>query len=149
MKKKLETDTPPKAEAQVRGGPALGSFLANVRAVKKLTLREVEEATGKEVSNAYLSQLETGKISRPSPNILLALSRVYGVEYATLMDRAGYFTPAASQMADVLRSRQPTSRPKQPSALADEDLSKEEEEKLLEYLAFLRSRRHGRGKGRS
>jgi len=42
-----------------------------------MSLRQVEEATEKEVSNAYLSQLETGKIVKPSPNILHALARVY------------------------------------------------------------------------
>ena len=35
----------------------LGDFLSYVRISKKLTLREVEEATNGAVSNAYLSQL--------------------------------------------------------------------------------------------
>ena len=35
---------------------SLGRYLAQVREIKKLTLREVEEATEKQVSNAYLSQ---------------------------------------------------------------------------------------------
>jgi transcriptional regulator with XRE-family HTH domain len=137
----------PAAEEAARGRE-LGVYLANIRSVKKLTLREVEEATGREVSNAYLSQLETGKIARPSPNVLHALAKVYGVPYETLMDKAGYFSPAApvaSQASSVLRS---AGSPRKPaSALANEGLTPEEEEKLLEYLAFLRSR-HSRGKGR-
>ena len=35
----------------------LGEYLASLRGMKKLTLREVEEATEKEVSNAYLLSL--------------------------------------------------------------------------------------------
>ncbi len=40
----------------------LGKYLASIRADRKMTLREVEEATSKQVSNAYLSQIENGKI---------------------------------------------------------------------------------------
>jgi len=48
----------------------------------------VEEATNKEVSNAYLSQLENDKITKPSPNILHALASVYKTSYEDLMARA-------------------------------------------------------------
>jgi hypothetical protein len=40
------------------------------------SLREVEEVTGKAVSNAYLGQLAHGKIKRPSPNVLHSLAGV-------------------------------------------------------------------------
>ncbi|MHC4933777.1 MAG: helix-turn-helix domain-containing protein, partial [Planctomycetota bacterium] len=53
------------------GSPSkLGTLLADLRMAKGLSLREVEEATGKAVSNAYLSQLENGKIKKPSPSVL-------------------------------------------------------------------------------
>lgn len=126
--------TPP-AEVQ-----SLADYLAYIRGIKKLTLREVEEATAKEVSNAYLSQLETGKITKPSPNVLHALAEVYAVSYELLMEKAGYIAPAA---AGVLRSAGPV-RHGRAATFANEDLTQEEEERLLEYLAFLRSRR---GKG--
>ena len=67
----------------------LSSFLASARQHKKLTLRAVETATG--ISNAYLSQLETGKIRSPSPVILRKLSELfrdpeagYGIQYMVL-----------------------------------------------------------------
>ncbi len=44
----------------------LGEYLGSIRTDRKLTLRAVEEATNKEVSNAYLSQIENGKIQKPS-----------------------------------------------------------------------------------
>lgn len=63
----------------------LGKHLASLRNAAQLSLRQVEEATNKEVSNAYLSQLENDKINKPSPNILHALSHVYSTSYEDLM----------------------------------------------------------------
>ena len=64
----------------------LGGLLADLRAAKGLSLREVEEATGKAVSNAYLSQLENGRIKKPSPNVLHTLAAVYAVPYEALQE---------------------------------------------------------------
>lgn len=108
----------------------LGVLLADLRRVKGLSLRDVEEATGKAVSNAYLSQLENGKIRKPSPNVLHSLSGVYAVPYETLMEKAGYLLP----------SEQGEGRRRRLAAFAIDDLTAEEEEELLKYLAFLRSR---------
>ena len=47
----------------------LGTLLGDLRKAKRLSLREVEEATGRSVSNAYLSQLENGKIAKPSKDL--------------------------------------------------------------------------------
>jgi len=99
----------------------LGVLLSDLRMAKGLSLRQVEEATGNAVSNAYLSQLEHGKIKKPSPNVLHSLAEVYVVPYEALMEKAGY-----------LRKRL--------VAFAIDDLTAEEEEDLLKYLAFLRWR---------
>lgn len=109
----------------------LGSVLADLRRAKGLSLREVEEATGKAVSNAYLSQLEKQKIRKPSPNVLHSLSEVYAVPYETLMEKAGYLMP---------REDDNGGRPRRLAAFAIDDLTAEEEEELLKYLAFLRFR---------
>jgi transcriptional regulator with XRE-family HTH domain len=53
-----------------------------------LSLRQVEKLTG--ISNAYLSQLENGHTTNPSPHLLAKLARAYGVPYAQLMEAAGY-----------------------------------------------------------
>ena len=115
---------------------SLGRFLTDVRAVKRMTLREVEEATDGEVSNAYLSQLETGKIAKPSPNILYALALVYNVTYESLMEKSGYIAP---QNASESPGR--TRRHGRVATFANEELTTDEEAQLLEYLAFLRSRK--------
>ncbi len=108
----------------------LGTLLADLRRAKGLSLREVEEATGKAVSNAYLSQLEHGKIKKPSPNVLHSLADVYAVPYEALMEKAGYLLPSEGGGERRMRL----------AAFAIDDLTAEEEEELLKYLAFLRSR---------
>jgi transcriptional regulator with XRE-family HTH domain len=108
----------------------LGALLADLRRAKGLSLREVEEATDKTVSNAYLSQLENGKIKKPSPHVLYSLAEVYAVPYEALMEKAGYLLPAESGGG----------RRKRLAVFAIDDLTAEEEEELLKYLAFLRSR---------
>ena len=109
----------------------LGVFLCDLRAAKRLSLREVEEATNKAVSNAYLSQVENGKIRKPSPNVLHSLAAVYAVPYESLMERAGYLVP--SQQGDGRQQRGS-------KIFAIDDLTADEEKELLKYLAFLRSR---------
>jgi transcriptional regulator with XRE-family HTH domain len=118
----------------VAGAGALGSLLSDLRAAKAFSLREVEDATGHAVSNAYLSQLEKGKIRKPSPNVLHQLAAVYGVPYEALMEKAGYLLPA----------NDPRGPRRRLAAFAIDDLTAEEEEELLKYLAFLRSRKAAR-----
>lgn len=111
---------------------SLGPHLARLRNAAHLSLRDVEEATNKEVSNAYLSQLEKGKIVKPSPNILHALARVYQTSYEDLMRRAGYL----STDEDVSGRRQA-----RVATFAVQGLTPDEERALLDYLAFIRKKR--------
>ena len=121
-----------KKESAAAPAKELGSYLAGLRTAQKLTLRQVEEATRKEVSNAYLSQLEHGQIAKPSPNILYSLARVYGASYEKLMEKAGYLTAANSRKAGQKHGRTAT--------FAIDNLTPEEEEELLSYLAYIRKR---------
>ena len=110
----------------------LGVVLSDLRKAKGFSLREVEQGTGNAVSNAYLSQLENGKIKKPSPNVLHSLAEVYVVPYETLMEKAGYLLPPQGKKVG---------RRRRLAAFAIDDLTAEEEEELLKYLAFLRSRK--------
>ena len=74
-------------------------LLAAARKAKGVSLREVERATG--VSNAYISQMESGVVAEPSPKKLQALATYYGLSYGTLMNAAGYTMPAATQAKDA------------------------------------------------
>lgn len=114
-------------------GEHLGLYLRNARLAKELSLRAVEEATEGEVSNAYLSQLETGKIAKPSPHVLHSLSIALGVSYETLMERAGYIVKAGERSDGVKHGRAAT--------LSIENLTPEEEKALMEHLAFIRWQR--------
>lgn len=111
---------------------SLGRLLQKARSDKKLSLRAVEEATGGDVSNAYLSQLETGKIAKPSPHILYSLSEVYGIAYETLMQRAGYIVPSSTKRDGGKHGSAAT--------FAINNLSSDEEKQLLDYLKYLRSK---------
>ena len=120
--------------SRARPGMSLGSYLNSLRASRGWTLREVEQATKGEVSNAYLSQLEHGRISKPSPNILYSLAQVYGVDYELLMGKAGYLAPAGVRAATARHGRAATHAPFGP-------LTDEEERALLAVLAHLRKAR--------
>jgi len=111
----------------------LGQYLASIRADRKLTLRQVEEATNKEISNAYLSQIENDKIQKPSPNLLHSLAEIYGIDYERLMEMAGYITPSRSRSRDQRHGRVAT--------FAEHNLSPEEESELIDYLHVIRRRR--------
>lgn len=118
--------------------PTLGQYLQSIREDRHMTLRQVEKATDREISNAYLSQIEQDKIKKPSPNILHALAEIYGIEYENLMEMAGYITPAKGRSANVRHGRVAT--------FAEHNLTSEEETELLDYLKYIRGRRRGSDK---
>lgn len=106
----------------------LGTFVRTARDQKQLSLRAVEKATG--ISNAYLSQIESGKIKQPSPNILHKLCELYEISYSNVMHLAGYPVPTEETETEQRDALTPTIGP----------ITEEEGEALIEYLAFLRSR---------
>jgi transcriptional regulator with XRE-family HTH domain len=112
----------------------LGQYLASIRNDRRLSQRDVEKATKKVVSNAYLSQIETDQIKRPSPNILHALAELYAISYEGLMERAGFVVPTRSR-----RSTQ--QRHGRVATFAGHNLSDEEEAELVKFLGYLRSKK--------
>jgi transcriptional regulator with XRE-family HTH domain len=112
---------------------SLGQYLASIRNDRDLTLRQVEEATNKQVSNAYLSQIENEKIKKPSPNILHALAELYSISFEGLMDMAGYLTPTTKRADGERHGRAAT--------FAEHHLTSEEEAELMRYLEFMRNRK--------
>ena len=112
---------------------SLGTFLQAARESKKLTLRAVEQKTS--ISNAYLSQLESGKIKQPSPVILHKLSDLYEASYADILSLAGYPIPSTEDESE-----------KSGLAARMGPVTASEEDALIEYLQFLRSRK---SKGKS
>jgi transcriptional regulator with XRE-family HTH domain len=111
----------------------LGQALRTARAQKKMSLRDVERATGNKISNGYLSLLESDEIKQPSPIHLYEVARVLGVSYPELMELAGYVAPTVKtngQLAGLAFS-------------GANHLTPGEREDVEKYIAFLRSKRPG------
>jgi transcriptional regulator with XRE-family HTH domain len=106
----------------------LGTLLAASRKRKNLSLRAVEKETG--ISNAYLSQLENGDVQEPSPIMLAKLADLYETPYSTMLEYAGYRVPKSAMSSSS-----------QSFAARIGSVSDDEEEALLEYLDFLRTKR--------
>jgi len=108
--------------------PRLGPLLRKARTEAGYTQRDVERETS--VSNAYLSQLESGKVREPSPTILHKLAELYTLDYADLLAAAGYPLPAKlTKKKAALRSSNRLG-----------PMTDKEESALEDYLAFLRSK---------
>ena len=114
--------------------PSIGTLLKRARDVRQLSAADAARAA--DISPAYLNKLENDVVKRPSPQVLHQLGRVLGVPYAELMRLCGYPVPGepAADPAAVV------------SASLFADLTDDEREELLEYLAWYRARRRpGRG----
>lgn len=117
-----------------RMAQGLGDYLRAARKAAGYTLRRVEELSSGVVKNGYLSQIEGGAIRVPSTRILHELARIYGVDFADLLRRAGLPTETspiagATSPSDAIPA----------SALAD--LREHEVKQVIDFLAFVKSQR--------
>ena len=107
---------------------SIGAVLRQAREVRELS--GIDAARAARISPAYLSKLENDAVKRPSPHVLHQLSGALGVPYADLMRLSGYEVPGASDArTDTI------------GAALFADLTDDEREELLEYLAWYRARR--------
>jgi transcriptional regulator with XRE-family HTH domain len=108
---------------------SFGSVLKQAREVRALSAVDAARAAG--ISAAYLSKLENDAVKKPSPHVLHQLSEALALPYAELMRLSGYRVPgeydrpAAGAVGAALFA----------------DLTDDEREELLDYLAWYRSRR--------
>ena len=112
--------------------PPFGSLLRRAREVRELSGSDAARAAG--ISAAYLSKLESDAVKKPSPHVLHQLSEALAVPYAELMRLSGYRVPGETddKAAETV------------STALFADLSDEERDELLEYLAWYRARRRTR-----
>jgi transcriptional regulator with XRE-family HTH domain len=108
---------------------SFGTLLRQTREVRELSSSDAARAAG--ISAAYLSKLESDAVKKPSPHVLHQLSEVLAVPYAELMRVSGYPVPEANG-SDAA----PTF-----GAALFADLSDDERDELIEYLAWYRARR--------
>lgn len=109
--------------------PSIGTVLKQAREVRKLSAVDAARASG--ISAAYLSKLENDAVKKPSPLVLHQLSETLAVPYAELMRLSGYRVPGEYD---------PNGNDSVGAALFA-DLTEDEREELLEYLAWYRARR--------
>jgi transcriptional regulator with XRE-family HTH domain len=109
---------------------SFGAVLKQAREVRELTAGDAARAAG--ISAAYLSKLENDAVKRPSPHVLHQLSEALAVPYADLMRLSGYRVPGETNNGDTV------------GAALFADLTDDEREELLEYLAWYRARRRSR-----
>jgi len=109
--------------------PSIGGVLKQAREIRQLSAGDAARAAG--ISAAYLNRLENDAVKKPSPHVLHQLSEVLNVPYRDLLHLSGYPLPhePARNVAHTIGS----------ALFAD--LSNDERDELLEYLAWYRSRR--------
>lgn len=108
---------------------SIGAVLKRAREVRVLSAVEAARSAG--ISAAYLSKLENDAVKKPSPPVLHRLSEALAVPYAELMRLSGYQLPGESE----------TSRAETVDAALFADLTDDERDELLDYLAWYRARR--------
>ena len=117
--------------------PSLGAVLKQARDVREMSAADVARAAG--ISGAYLSKLESDAVKKPSPHVLNQLSEALSVPYAELMSLSGYPLPT--------RLKEPVGGGVAAALFAD--LTDDERDEMIEYLAWYRARRRaGRGGNR-
>lgn len=115
----------------------LARRLSQLRKVKGASLRDAEAATG--ISNAYLSQLERGVAAQPAPEKLRRLADFFGIPYETLLSAAGYLDQPPATPSFIGATAEPM--PPLLDAISTANLSEEEQEMVIDYIAFIRSRK--------
>ena len=106
----------------------LAQLLAEKRRKLGKSLRDVEEETG--IKNAHLSQIETGAIDRPAPNLLYELAVAYDLDFKRLMRMAGHTTRGGTNRGTMLNA----------AFRALDELSPAQQTEAVEYLEKLRNR---------
>jgi len=109
--------------------PTIGAVLRRARRIRGLSGADAARAAS--ISPAYLSKLESDAVKKPAPPVLHRLSEALAVPYGELMRLSGYLVPGDGE-----------ARPAETVAAAlFADLTDDEREELLEYLAWYRARR--------
>lgn len=108
---------------------SFGGVLRQAREVRELSA--VDAARAADISPAYLNRLENDAVKKPSPHVLHQLSEALTLPYTELMRLSGYRVPGESRARAIDTV----------GAALFADLTEDERDELLEYLAWYRTRR--------
>lgn len=143
-----------------------GQYIRNLRKEKGLSARELSRLTG--ISQAYLSQLETGKYNNPTKKVVIDLSQGLGVSRVEPLRKAGYLTDEDYQNIAKLKITSeafqgynpdkhfiPNNRnlyklmnDDDPIYFKKEELTDEEKKELLTFADYLINKRNNQLQGR-
>lgn len=113
----------------------IGATLRQAREVRQLSAGDAARAAG--ISPAYLNRLENDAVKKPSPHVLHQLSEALTVPYAELLRLTGYRLPDVAGAAPAGTV----------STALFADLTDDERDELLKYLAWYRARKRSRRGG--
>ncbi len=113
------------------GQETLGGVLKRARTELGLSLRDVERRTG--VKSGHLSQIETGVIAQPEMAMLWDLAGALELDFGRLLGLAGL---AGADLSSGRRRQRMTV-----ALRALGELSPDEQEEALRYMAELKARR--------
>lgn len=123
---------------------SIGEYAAYIREMRGYTLQNVVELVKSAIKNkelesecslsrGYLSNLETGKHTHPSPFKLKALAVIYKVPYESLLQKAGYWEKQIDQL------KQDTTITLMLKEV--DDMTDTEIKSVMDYIDFVKSRR--------
>lgn len=122
----------------------LADYLYYLRTHRRLSMRDVEMAA-KEllrkklikkaglISYAYVSNIESRRVSKPSPVILRTLALVYNIAQEMVLEKAGYLDRKRPKLEEDIAF---TLMLKEVPKMTDD-----EKQSLLDYIDFVKSRR--------
>ena len=128
----------------------LADYLYYLRTLRDMSMRDVEEEArglfkkGKIkkdglVSYAYISNIESRRVSSPSPVILGTLALIFNVDHEMVLEKAGYLNKKRSKIEEDVAF---TLMLKEVPRMTDD-----EKQSLLDYIDFVKSRRKKYEKG--
>lgn len=110
---------------------SLGDFIKEKRNLKNWSQRDLAAKSG--VSNAAISRIESGKRKEPSSSVLKDIAAALDVPVENLLQQAGVISDSSTSTTQ--------SSLESSSYVSVEDLSADEIEDLMKYIAFLKSKR--------
>ena len=122
----------------------LADYLYYLRTLRDMSMRDVEEEArqlfkkGKIkkdglVSYAYISNIESRRVSSPSPVILGTLALIFNVDHEMVLEKAGYLDKKRPKIEEDVAF---TLMLKEVPRMTDD-----EKQSLLDYIDFVKSRR--------
>jgi len=128
----------------------LADYLYYLRTLRNMSMRDVEEEArrlfkkGKIkkdglVSYAYISNIESRRVSSPSPVILGTLALIFNIDHEMVLEKAGYLDKKRTKIEEDVAF---TLMLKEVPRMTDD-----EKQSLLDYIDFVKSRRKKYEKG--